>query len=314
MQVRDAYADKVLRNLSVKYSNMLNGMGYISEKIFPVVKVDKKTGIYFEYDKTNLRIPSNTRRTGRARANEVTYNVTQQTYGPLNDHALEHFIDRDVLEQYDSPLEPRTDATELLTEAIWLEKENALATTLADTAIITQNTTLSGTSQWSDYANSDPFANIQTAINTVNTGSVRMPNTIFMGYDVWAKLMHHPDLLERVKYSQLAVLTLELFKSLFSESGIANVWVGNVKKNTADEGQTDAIGQVWGKHLWVAYVEPSPKIKAPSLGYTMTLRSPREVERWTEPGVKGEFVSVSDYYEQKVVAANAAYLVKNAVA
>ena len=313
-QPKDMYADKQLTNVSVKFSNRLNEMGFLADKIFPIVNVDKDTGIYFEFDKANLRVPSNTKRTGRARASEVDYDIIERTYGPLDDHAVEHFISRRVLDNYDQPLEPRSNAVEMLTEVMQLEKEEALATTLSDTAVLTQNTTLSGTAQFSDYTNSDPFLKIQTGIDAVNLNSLRMPNTMFMGYEVWSKLMNHPDLIERIKYQGLGMVTKETFLKLFSDSGITNLWVGNTKKNSAKEGQADSLGYVWGKHLWLAYVEPNAKLEAPTLGYTLSRRNGREVERWPEAGVKGEFVSVADYYQQKTISATAAYLIKNAIA
>jgi hypothetical protein len=303
----DVYQDPLLRDISIRYSNP----DFIADKVFPVLNVDKRTGYYFVYDKSNLRTESSVR-TGVTRANRVDYNLSKTAYGPLIEHSLEIPIEYDVLNQYDAPLEPRTDATLTVTEKLAIEKEIALAATLADTAIITQNTTLSGTSQWSDYGNSNPFSDIQAGIDSMAQNGIVAPNTLVMGWAVWSKIINHPDFLERVKYSALGTMSEATMKQLFPN--IQNIYVSKAVKNGAVQGQADSLSFVWGKHVQLMYVTPTPALRSITAGYTLTLNGGRMVENWNEQPVKAEFVRVTDYYEQKTVAAEAAYLIKNAVA
>jgi len=306
MDAKDFYQDPILTNLSLRYSNE----EYIAEKVFPTVSVAKKTGFYFKYDKSNLK-KAQDERSGVSRANRVDYGMTKVAYGPLVEHSLEMPIEYDVRDQADSPLDPRVDATLALTDRLLINKEDSLASMLNNTSVITQNVTLSGTSQWSDYTNSDPFSDIQTAKDTVQKNGLMAVNTCFMGYEVWSKLQHHPDLLERVKYSQKAVLTEDLFASLF---GFKNVFIGKAVKNTAADGASDSMTYIWPKSFWVAYITPTPGIRTLSAGYHLQLTNGRVIDRWDEPAVKSEFVRITDYYEAKVVANEAIYLIKNAVA
>jgi len=306
MDAKDFYQDPILTNLSLRYSNE----EYIAEKVFPTVSVAKKTGFYFKYDKSNLK-KAQDERSGVSRANRVDYGMTKVAYGPLVEHSLEMPIEYDVRDQADSPLDPRVDATLALTDRLLINKEDSLASMLNDTSVITQNVTLSGTSQWSDYTNSDPFSDIQTAKDTVQKNGLMAVNTCFMGYEVWSKLQHHPDLLERVKYSQKAVLTEDLFASLF---GFKNVFIGKAVKNTAADGASDSMTYIWPKSFWVAYTTPTPGIRTLSAGYHLQLTNGRVIDRWDEPAVKSEFVRITDYYEAKIVASEAIYLIKNAVA
>jgi hypothetical protein len=96
--------------------------------------------------------------------------------------------------------------------------------------------------------------------------------------------------------------------------GVEQVLVGDAVYNTADEGQTAVMGYVWGKHALLAYVPGRPGIKQMALGYTLQVEDARYVDRWDEPWVKAEFVRANDYYEPKIVAVEAGYLIKNAVA
>lgn len=311
--IQDTYADPMLTDMSVKYQNDL--AGFICEKIFPTVQVKKKSGYYFTYGDENLRIPS-TRRRKFARANRVEYSVVKTAYGPLIEHTLEDGIEDDEFDQADSPLQPRQDAVETLTEMLYLEKEYSLAAQLSDAGIITQNTSLSGTgsavtNKWDDNGGK-PFQAIQTALDTVMLGAIKPANTIWMGYQVWSVLMNHADFLERIKYTNAKALTIDMLKNLFP--GVENVFIGNAVYNTAKEGQTKSTSFVWGKHLWVGYISNNPKLKDPSLGYHLQLKGARQVDRWDDRAVKAEFVRITDYYEPKLVSAASAYGIFNAIA
>lgn len=304
--IANTYQDKALTNVSVKYTND----EFVADRVFPVVEVDKKTGIYYEYDKSNLR-KEDSRRVGSAKTAEADREMVKRNYGPLEEHALKTGVTKDELDNYDSPLNPFIDATEHVTEKLMVEKEVDLATDLADTGIVTNNTTLSGTSQWSDYANSDPFGVIETGMANIRKNGIKRPNTIVMGQPVWDKIKHHPELLDRVKWSNRGVLTEEVFASLI---GVQNVIVAPAVYNTADEGQTDSLDYIWGKHMWLMYVTPNPGLKTISAGYHLTLKNGRYIDRWSSEDRKTEYVRANDYYERKIIAAPAIYLIKNAVA
>ena len=301
----DVYVDPVLTNISIAYQNE----DYISEKILPLVKVAKDSGYYFKYDKSKFR-PVNDERAPGTRAARVGYGLVKATYGPIIEHALEQEVPDEIVEQADNPLDPKFDATENVTERILVAKERKLAVVMADTSILTQNVTLSGTSQWSDYANSDPISDIKRGKQVIHASIFREPNTLVLGKPVFDKLVDHPDIIDRIKYSALGVATTDLLARLF---GVNNVIIAGAGYNTAKEGQADVMDYIWGKHAWLLYIEPNPGIRRLSFGYTF-YTNPRKVESWYEQQIKSTIIRVSDYYEQKLVAVEAAYLIKNAVA
>jgi hypothetical protein len=307
----NTYADKVLTRHSVKYANELTD--FIADKVFPIIPVKERTGIYFEYGKESLRIPR-TLNTGATRAARVQYEISQQTYGPLKKHALEIYIDEDELDMAETPLEPRRDATEVVTEMLMLQREKALADAVFSTSIITQNVTLSGSDQWSDYDNSDPFDDFKTGIESVKENGMKLANTIVMGWQVWNTLRFHPALLDRAPITGLKVLSKEQLATILE---VPNILVGGAMYDTAQEGQTASLGFIWGKKVLLAYIEQSPKKKSLTLGYTLQKTNGTggiEIERFEENGVDGEFVKAKTYYEQKVIAAPAGYLMDTVIA
>ena len=302
----DYVVDPVLTEFSIAYSNP----ELIGTKLFPIVDINSRTGIYYTFDKSKFRI-EDTLRSGVSRANRVDYGLTKANINSLNERSLEEAIPWDERDQYPTPLDAYTDATENLTERIDLGLEKEIATICTDTAQLTQNTTLSGTDQWSDLNNSDPFDDIETGLATIQAAIMRPANTAGMGKQVWDKLKHHPDLLGRLSVSSVRVLTTELFGALI---GVDNVYIGAAMENTAKEGQTDSMSYVWGKHFVLAYVTPRPQRKTITLGFVFRWAGKRFVDRWSERAVKSDFVRVSDYYDPYLVAAAAGYLIKNAVA
>jgi len=296
--------DPVLANVSVKYTNE----EYIADMIAPVQKVSKKTGIYFKYDKSNFRIVDSLRAPGSP-SNEIGYGLTRETFETKN-HALKQFVEDELVEQADGALTPETDATENVTDRHLIEREKSLADWMSNTSNVTQNVTLSGTSQWSDYTNSDPFADVKTARTTVRTAIGAEPNTLVLGYDTYSTLCDHPDIVDRVKYSQFGVIGEPELARAFK---VRQIFIGKALYNSATEGQTDVLANIWGGHAWMLYISPNKKsIKQVTFAWTMELKA-RNVKKWRDEDREGMYVRVGLDYTQKIVAAEAAYLIKNAV-
>lgn len=304
LTTRDVVVDPVLSNVSVAYKNE----SYIAEMLLPVFSVQKQTGKYYKFDKSALRRNKTLRAAGAA-ANEVEHGLTTDSF-ITQDHALKEKIPFEVIDQADNALSPESDATEAVTEMLLVDKEIALATQMSDTAVITQNVTLSGTDQWSDYDNSDPFDDIRTAINTVQAAIGKRPNTLVFGQATFNKLVDHPDIVDRIKYSMAGAVTPELIARLFD---VQYVFIGSAVQNTAVEGQTDSLAYIWGKHAWACYIAPSVRLKQVTLGYHFSYKT-REAEKWDDGDAKARYVRVHDNYVAELVAPEAAYLIKNAVA
>lgn len=308
---QDTYKDPILTDISVRYSNS----HFIAEMLFPNVTVEKETGYYFKFDKENLRKnPGGTKRGDYARANRVDYNLVSTAYGPLTERTLEMGIPKRVMDQYVAPLTPMSTATETVTEKVLLEKESDLATDLGSAAgLVTQNVTLSGTAQWSDYTNSVPFGDIRTGISTIKQNALQTANVAAMGQQVFDKLVNHPNFVSRVQYTARADQAT-MANALADLIGVSKVFIGDAVQNTAGEGLADATSFVWGKNFWLMYVANVPAIETVSAGYHLVLNGGRFIDTWYEQAIKTTFVRFNDYYDRVIVAVEAIYAIYNAVA
>lgn len=302
--LRDVANDAVLTNVAVKYTNE----AYIAEQILPVFPVKKQNGKYYVYDAESLRSVKTLRALGSG-ANEVDYGVSLSgTYG-CDDNALKEFVPQEIIDQADQPIDPLIDATENVTERIKIGAEKALATAMAATGTITHYSTLSGTDRWDDYTNSDPIDDIKTAKAAVHGYIFREPNVLVLQKQVYEKLLDHPDIIERIKYSQLGVASPELLARLF---GVEKVLIAGAGYNSADEGQTDSISYIWGKHAWLVYVAPTVKAKQMTFGYTFKYED-YTTKRWTDADRNGTYVRVNTNYDQKLVTAAACYALRTVI-
>lgn len=304
--------DIPLTNVSQAYLN--DPTQFIAEQIAPVVMVPKKNfNIYF-YGKEALKSVIDDTRSRFGDTKQAQFSVTSKAFGPLRSHELMDGIDFDQDTMTEAPLDMEIDIVNNLSEMMALTKESAVATTLADTTKLTINTTLSGTSQWSDYANSTPFEDLKTAAQQLRLNGLRPANTIAMSYYTFSILQQHPDLIERVKYSNVASLTIELMQSLFGQFGINKILVSGAVYDSAAEGLTASNSFVWGKHVWLGYVSPTPGLRTVNGAYHFTLENGRYVDSWFEQKKKTKWIRNNDYYHAEVVGPEAFYLIKNAVA
>lgn len=302
------YVDQALTNVSIKYQN--DQTSFVADSIFPRLPVVKKTGIYYEYDKSNMRAENDERAPG-TEANEIEYDLIQRTYGPLVDHALKAKVTDEEVELSDAALAPFIDATETVTEKIWISKEVDAATKLANASVVTQGVTLSGTAQWSDFANSNPFADFQLARDSIKQTALRMPNTLVLSYPVYSMLLEHPDFRNRLSNSSDRVMNTAKLAELL---GIKQVIVADAMKNSAIKGATDALGFIWAKNAYMMYAEPNPGLRKMSAAYTLELTNGIEVARWYEQSIHSSWIECRRFYEQKITNANAIYRFTNAVA
>jgi len=306
-----AIVDKLLTNVSSMYVPD----GYVSELILPLVQSKQKTGKFGKYGASHLRIEHSL--VGGRGAYRRVESVTRSTTSyDIESHGLEGLVTEDDYRNVELPFRAEEDETLGLSTILWLTKEKALGDTLTDTAVITQNTTLAGTAQFNDYANSDPLDKFKTARLTIRDASGIAPNAAVMDWKVANTLAYHPGILEALGFTMNRAGQLsdaELAKAM----GVEKLFIAKAVFNSAKEGQTDSLGAVWGKHIVFAYVPDKAAPYQVSLGYRVALegQSQRRVFKYSvdnPPNSTG--ILVDDSYDFLISNVAAGYLIKNAIA
>ena len=253
------YLDQPLNNISVGYVND----DYFAQKLFPVTPVQKQSGRYWVFGKEKFH-RYETIRHAKAEAREIApWSLSNNPYF-CDDHSLKDSIsDEERTNSEGTDVEINT--VENLTDAILLDLEIRVMNLLMGSTSPVPNVTLSGTSQWSDYINSDPIAAVESYKTQVKQSIAKTPNTLAVSYPVYATLRQHPKIIDRFKYTQVGILQADHLKSAFD---VDNFWVLGAEYDTSNEGQSPSLSFVWGKNALLAYIPNTPRRLEPSLGYT----------------------------------------------
>lgn len=309
------HVDQVLTNISVGWPNE----GLVGDRLFPAVGVKKQSDKYYVHGREGW-LPENDLRAPGSQAHEVPgMTVSTDTYY-AQEHSLQIAVTDEERDNVDSPLAPDRDGTDMITSKVMLGREKSmkdLVTTAANYAA-GLTTTLAGGAQWNvaNYATSDPIQDVRTGVRAVHAQIFLEPNVMVIPYQVMSQLEDHPDFIERIKYSERAVLTREIIGGIF---GIPNVIVPGLGFNSGVAGGTETLSYLWGKDVVLAYVPPRAGLKVPAFGYEFVWNG-QTVERWREERRRSDILRVRRSYDMKFIAkdsnskAIAGYLIKNAVA
>lgn len=316
------HVDQVLTNISVGWPNE----GLVGDVLFRSVPVRKQSDKYYIFGREAWKPEDDLRAPGTV-ANEIPgLQISTDTYY-AQEHALQIPVTDEERLNVDSPLAPDRDATGLVTSKIMLGREVAIKNLVTTAANYSSSltVTLSGTSQWSDYANSDPIGNFRTGIAAVHAKIFLEPNVAVIPYQVMTVLQDHPDFIERIKYSERGIVTADLIASII---GVDRIVVPGAGINNANLGQPVSLGYLWGKDVILAYVPPNPGLKVPAFGYEFTWTGnggAQVIDRWREEPRRSDLIRCRRSYDLKLVAQGdagtadagksiAGYLIKAAVA
>lgn len=303
-------ADPVLTQVARGYKNA----AYVGNALFPVVPVGLRGGNIIEFGKESFRL-YNTARAPGSRVAVAQFGYAGKPYA-LTDHSINGLVPIEHLQEAANQAPGINLATGAVTFARdiilkRLEIEQATIARTAGTYASSNKTTLSGTSQWSDYSGtSDPIDDVESYKNTIRAKVGMMPNTILLPAAVFEKLKNHPKILDRIKYTGRDSVTEDILAGLF---GIKNVVVGNGVYMDADGNMQD----VWGKDVVLAYTETSPVATqgAPSYGYTYQLTGyPVSEAAYYSGDYRSWLYPCNDAVSPVIAGADAGFLVINAVA
>lgn len=319
----EAYGGMVLANMTAATARSIDpvlttaAQGYknadfVGDALFPAVPVDQRGGKIITFGKEDFRLYATGRVPG-ANTKRVQFGHVGASFS-LEQHALEGVVPWEIMQ--DANQVPGIDmgrvAVMKTQNIIALRKEKAqadLATTAANYPAANK-VTLAGTDQWSDYTNSDPVDDVETAKEAVRTQIGRRPNTVVMGAAVFAKLRQHPKILDRIKYTGRDSATPELLANLF---GVQRVRVGDAVYENAAGAMADA----WGKFVVLAYTEIGSlaDMGLPSFGYTYQLRGHPIVEMpYQDRNAKSWVYPVTDENQPVIAGSTAGYLISAAIA
>ncbi len=301
------HIDQPLTNISVAY--IQNPNNFIADRVFPLVPVNKQSDKYFTYDMGNLYRNTAKRRARGTESAGSGWKMSTDSYF-CDVWALHHDIAEQDRANADDGIDLDRDASEFLTQQMLIAREVDWANTFFATGNWTGSTSgsdITPASLWDTVAGT-PIEDIRLQATSIAKKTGYRPNSLVLGIDAFDALCDHPDILDRIKYTQEGSVTEALLARLFK---IDSVYVAEAIQNTAAENKTDSMSFIAGSNdALLCYVTPSPGLKIPTAGYTFVWRNlagnayGQGIDKFTMRELKSDRVEMEAAFDHKVIGAN----------
>lgn len=303
--------DPVLTNILVGYYQQQDR--FIAGRVFPSVPVDKDSGTYYIFTQKYWFTDSMEERAYGGDFAFGNYGVETSTYTTAQ-WALAKSIADEERANSQLALDLETAAVRWLGMKALLRKERAWAADFMKTSV--WGTDGSITYKWSDYDSSDPVGDLATARRTISQATGYAPNKLVIGEIVRDRLINHPDLIDRIKYTQVATQG-SVETALAALFMVQDVLVGMAIYNSANEGQTASYSAIIDDDALLLYTTPTPSIFEASAGYTFTWAAGggdgQIYSPYRDYGKHSDVIQAKMQWDQKAVAANLGYFISDCV-
>jgi hypothetical protein len=256
MATRPFPVNDVLTQIAIAYRNP--DVAFIADDVLPITPVSAEFK-WLRYDLAQGFTVPDAKVGRKSKPTEVEFAATEQT-DRVVDYAFDDFVPQEDITDDNQGVDPLGTATMYLRNLLMLAREQRAAATVFAAGNHANSATLSGTSQWSDYTNSDPVTAIMNALDV----PVMRPNIAVFGQATWTRLRMHPRVIAAVFGSNQSgqMVSRQQVADLFE---IQAVYVGAGFVNAAKRGQTASLARVWGKHAAFLYRE---RAAGPQAGVT----------------------------------------------
>ena len=294
----------------------------IADEVLPRTPVPSREFKWLQMNRDQMFTVPETLVGRKGQPNEVEFGGTE-TPGFVRDYGLDDVVPNEDLESAPAGFDSLGTAVTGISELVALDREKRVADLIfnANTYPAANRTTLSGTSQWSDFTNSDPYTAIQNALD----GMLMRPNIGVIGRLAWSRLRVHPRITAALAPSangntltvngQGQPATLQAVADLLE---LDEILVGEAFINTAKPGQTASLSRCWGKHMAFLHQNPVATIRGNAVTFGFTAEwGNRVAGSMPEPkvGLRGaQRVRVGESVNELIVASDVGYYFQNIVA
>ncbi|CAG2129160.1 hypothetical protein [Cupriavidus numazuensis] len=284
----------------------------IADAIMPRVPVGKAEFKYLVQNVAEQFTVPDTMVGRKSAPNQVESSGTMQTASVV-DYGLDEVVPVEDVRNAPEGVDPMATAAEFVMKLVTLGREVRVANAVFNPANHVNKVTLSGTSQWSDYTNSDPISAILTALDS----PIMRPNVMTIGRAAWTKLILHPRVIDYVNGkggTSGGVTRQQLANALELEE----ILVGEAFVNTARRGQAMSLQRTWGKHAAFTYREvPSETSRSTTWGFTAQQGERISNTTFDEDngGLEGGYkVRAGERVKELVTAPDLSYFFQNVIA
>ena len=326
----DLHVNVPLTNVSIAYMQKANA--YIADKVFPRVPVSKQSDLYWKYSKSDWRRTEVQKRAPGTESAGVGWRVDTDNYF-AHVYAVHKDIDDQVRANADSNWRLDKDATAFITNQMLLKRDLDWAESYFKAGVwATDKTGVSGApadatefKQWNDAA-SDPINDVaQWQIDQIELTGFKA-NTLVIGSHVLKELKNHPDILDRIKYTQKGIVTTDLLATLFDVDRVLVSYATKTDVAEVNDARTQDAAATFEfvvnpKSALLAHTASSPSLMTPTAGYIFTWNGYLagnshgiRIKNFRMEHIASDRVEAEMTYDMKVVSNDMGVFLEDAVA
>ena len=312
----DLHVNVPLTNVSVAYFQ--DQSTFVADKVFPVIPVDKQANLFNRYSKSQWRRTNAQKRAPGTESVGTGYDITRDNY-----YCDVYAIHKDITDQdraaADSEWQLDKDATNLVSNDLLLMREIGWQSTFFTTGVwaVDEAGVASGPStnqflQW-DQSASDPITQFAALQENFIQQAGRKANKLVLGAHAYNALKNHPDLIDRIKYTQRGIVTTDLIATLLDVEKVYVTYASVASGPELDGADADDAAATYNwvadaKSALLCYAPDAPSLLTPSAGYTFNWKgylggnaAGVRIKRFRMEHLEVDRIEGAITYDQKVV-------------
>jgi len=303
-----------------QFNLAMDRQGFIGHRILPVFELAEASGIFPKITLESLLQNKETVRAPRTGYSRGDWDFTTDTFA-TQEHGWEEPIDDNEAKMYRNFFDFEQIATQRAFDMVLREQERAIATAIYNTTTWTGATlTTAITHEWDDATNAVPISDINAAKQKVWDLTGLWPNALVINRKQFNNLRTLDDIKDTIASSgagyptRATDITREQLAACFD---LDYILIGGAAKNTANEGQTRSLSQIWSdEYAMVCRIATTNDMSEPCIGRTFHWGADGSnigghVETYRDETVRSDIVRCRMQIQNKILYAQCGHLLSN---
>lgn len=304
----------------MEFDLAMDAAGMISNRVFPVVSVAQQSGNFGTIPIEQLLQQRDTKRAPGSGYSRGNFTFDDATYACV-EHGAEEPVDDREAAMYAEYFDAEMIAAQRAYSAVLRNAEQRVADAVFNATTWTgASLTTAVTNEWDDTVNATPLTDVEAAVQKVYDNSGLWANALIINRKVFRNLRNCDQVIDRINSagagspSKASDVTVEMLAQAFD---LDNIIVAGTSKNTAKEGQSASVSQIWsGEYAMVCKVATSGDFREPCIGRTFHWSGDGSsiggtVENYRDESVRADIIRVRHDVDEIVLYAEAGHLLSN---
>lgn len=304
----------------MEFDLMAEMAGYVGTRVFPVVEVARQAGNFGKIPLEQLLKNRETKRAPGAGYSRSNWTFDDAAYACM-EHGAEEPVDDREAEMYADYFDAEVIAAQRAMADVLRNAEKRIADAVFNTTTWTGASLTTGiTHEWDDATNAVPITDVEAAVRKIYDNSGLWANALVINRKVFRNLRLCDQIRERITSDGAGSSELPgniTVQQLAQAFDLDFVIVAGGSRNTANEGQTASISQIWSdEYAMVCRVATTSDFREPCIGRTFHWGADGSsiggtVETYREEAVRSDIVRVRHDVDEIVLYAEAGHLLSN---